>query len=83
MCLGKCLCVTGGQLGIVAEELRKYEQAKSYHKQALKLKTELDDSLGQARTYHQLGFVAQELREYVVISMSHTNADSSMGTTAT
>ena len=52
------------QLGIVAEELREYEQARAHFQQALDIKVEYGDRYSQASTYHQLGRVAQELREY-------------------
>ncbi|MGP1386848.1 MAG: tetratricopeptide repeat protein, partial [Thainema sp.] len=51
-------------LGIVAQELREYEQARSHFQQALDLKIEFNDRYSQASTYHHLGIVAQELREY-------------------
>ncbi|HEY9696122.1 MAG TPA: tetratricopeptide repeat protein [Trichocoleus sp.] len=51
-------------LGSVAQELREYEQARSYCQQALQIYIEFNDRFSQARTYHNLGIVAQELREY-------------------
>ncbi len=52
------------QLGIVAQELREYHQARDYYQQALEIKIEYGDKYFCASTYHQLGIVAQELREY-------------------
>ncbi|MEH2300526.1 MAG: tetratricopeptide repeat protein, partial [Nostoc sp.] len=52
------------QLGIVAQELREYDQARDYYQQALEINIEFADRYSSARTYHQLGIVAQELREY-------------------
>jgi tetratricopeptide (TPR) repeat protein len=44
------------QLGIVAQELREYEQARAHYQQALDIKIEFNDRYSQAdRTYHQLG----------------------------
>ncbi|MDB9391878.1 CHAT domain-containing tetratricopeptide repeat protein, partial [Microcystis aeruginosa] len=51
-------------LGMVAQELREWEQARSYYQQAIEIKIEYGDRYGQARTLHQLGMVAQELREW-------------------
>ena len=58
------LASTCHQLGRVAEELREYEQARSYYQQALDIKIAFSDRFSQAGTLHQLGIVAQELREY-------------------
>jgi tetratricopeptide (TPR) repeat protein len=52
------------QLGIVAQELREFEQARKDYQQALQIKIEFGDRYSQASTYHQLGIVAQDLREY-------------------
>jgi tetratricopeptide (TPR) repeat protein len=52
------------QLGFLAEELRKWEQARSYYQQSLEIKIEYGDRFYQAMTLHQLGNLAQELREW-------------------
>jgi tetratricopeptide (TPR) repeat protein len=59
-----CIAIIYHQLGIVAEELREYEQARAYYQQALDIKIEFGDRFSCAGTYHQLGIVAQQLREY-------------------
>ncbi|AKV69908.1 tetratricopeptide repeat protein [Microcystis panniformis] len=51
-------------LGIVAQELREWEQARSYYQQAIEICIEYGDRYSQASTLHQLGIVAQELREW-------------------
>ena len=51
-------------LGIVAQELREFEQARTDYQQALQIFIEFNDRYSQAGTYHQLGIVAQELREF-------------------
>ncbi|MCA2623114.1 MAG: tetratricopeptide repeat protein [Microcystis sp. M20BS1] len=51
-------------LGIVAQELREWEQARSYYQQAIEIFIEYGDRFSQARTLHQLGYLAQELREW-------------------
>ena len=58
-------------LGVVAQELREWEQARSYYQQALEIKIEYGAAggtqsarYGQASTLHNLGAVAQELREW-------------------
>ncbi|MDP5338899.1 MAG: tetratricopeptide repeat protein, partial [Nodularia sp. (in: cyanobacteria)] len=52
------------QLGMVAQELREYKEARRNYQLALNIFIEYSDHYCQARTYHQLGGVAQELREY-------------------
>ncbi len=52
------------QLGRVAQELREWEQARSYYQQALEIYIEYGDRFSQAGTLHNLGMVAQELREW-------------------
>jgi tetratricopeptide (TPR) repeat protein len=58
------LATTYHQLGIVAEQLREFEQARDYYQQALALFIEFGDRFSQAGTYHQLGRVAEKLREF-------------------
>ncbi len=52
------------QLGMVAQEQRKWKEAEQYYQQALQLKIEYNDRYAQASTYHQLGIVAQEQRQW-------------------
>jgi tetratricopeptide (TPR) repeat protein len=52
------------QLGMVAQGLREWEQAKAYYQKALDIWIEFSDRHSQASTYHQLGFLAEELREW-------------------
>ena len=52
------------QLGMVAQALREYEEARKDYQQALQIKIEYNDRYSQAGTYHQLGIVAEELREF-------------------
>ncbi|MCU0566517.1 MAG: tetratricopeptide repeat protein [Oculatellaceae cyanobacterium Prado106] len=58
------IATTYHNLGIVAQALREYEEARRNYQQALQIKIEFGDRYEQARTYHNLGIVAQELREY-------------------
>ncbi len=58
------IAITYHQLGMVAQRLREYQQARSYYQQALDIDIEYGDRSSQASTYHQLGMVAQDLREY-------------------
>ncbi|WP_051155257.1 MULTISPECIES: tetratricopeptide repeat protein [Nostocales] len=51
-------------MGIVAEEMREYAQARDFYQLALSIFIEFGDRFSQARTYHNLGIVAQEMREY-------------------
>jgi tetratricopeptide (TPR) repeat protein len=52
------------QLGGVANEQRRFEQAEQYLQQALVLKLEFGDRFSAAAIYHQLGIVAQEQRDF-------------------
>ena len=51
-------------MGIVAQELREYEEARQNYQQSLAIFIEFSDRYSQASTYHNLGAVAQALREY-------------------
>ena len=52
------------QVGMVAQEQRKWEEAESYYQQALQIYVEYQDRYEQASTYHQVGMVAQEQRKW-------------------
>ena len=52
------------QLGVVASQLRQFQEAESYYQQALELNIEYGSRYEQALTLHQLGRVAEELRQY-------------------
>ncbi|MFM6409610.1 MAG: tetratricopeptide repeat protein [Microcystis sp.] len=58
------LGTTYHNLGRVAQELREWEQARSYYQQAIEIFIEYGDRFSQASTLHNLGAVAQELREW-------------------
>src|SRR5216683_6697870 len=51
-------------LGWVAQEQRKFEQAEQYYQQALQLMIEYNDRYKQAGTYQGLAAVAQEQRKF-------------------
>jgi tetratricopeptide (TPR) repeat protein len=52
------------QLGTVAQEQQKWQDAEVYYQQALQIKIECNKRYGQASTYHNLGIVAQEQRKW-------------------
>jgi tetratricopeptide (TPR) repeat protein len=52
------------QLGMVAQEQRKWQQAEQYYQQALQINVEYNARYEQAGTYHNLGTVAQEQRQW-------------------
>ncbi|MBE9208472.1 tetratricopeptide repeat protein [Nostoc sp. LEGE 06077] len=52
------------QLGMVAQDLREFEQARLNYQQALDIFIEYGERYGCASTYGQLGRVAQDLREF-------------------
>ena len=58
------LASTYHKLGIVAQEVREYEQARDYYLKALDIFIEFGAKYESASTYHQLGRVAQLVREY-------------------
>ncbi len=52
------------QLGRVAQEQRRWQQAEQYYQQALQIFIEYNERYSQASTYHNLGIVAQEQRQW-------------------
>ena len=58
------IAITYHQLGMVAQRLREYQQARSYYQQALDIDIEYGDRYHQASIYHWLGNLLLELREY-------------------
>jgi len=52
------------QLGIVAQEQRKYAEAERYYKEALAIKIEYNARYEQAGTLHQLGRVAEDQQQW-------------------
>ena len=62
------------QLGIVAEEQRKWKLAEQYYKQALEIKIEAEDRYSQASTYHQLGMVAEKQRKWELAEQYYKQA---------
>ncbi|WP_334959778.1 tetratricopeptide repeat protein [Nostoc sp.] len=51
-------------LGMVAQELREYDQAGDYYQQALEIYIEFGDRYSSASTYGQLGLLAQMQENY-------------------
>jgi len=51
-------------LGAVAQEQRKFEQAEQYYQQALQINIEFNDRYEQARTYRQLGILEREQQQW-------------------
>jgi tetratricopeptide (TPR) repeat protein len=54
------LAVTYHQLGAVAQQRGRLDQAEDWYRQSLTINEELGDRPGMALTYHQLGTVAQD-----------------------
>jgi tetratricopeptide (TPR) repeat protein len=52
------------QLGVVAQEQRRFEDAIAFYQKALKIKEDAGDFYSAASDYHQLGLVAQEQLYY-------------------
>jgi tetratricopeptide (TPR) repeat protein len=61
---GKQRAIILHQLGMVAQEQRKYEEAERYYKEALAIKIEYNARYQQASTLGQLGNVAYLQRKY-------------------
>jgi tetratricopeptide (TPR) repeat protein len=51
-------------LGVVAQELREWADARHNYHQALTIFVEFGNRYEQGKIYHQLGMIAQELREW-------------------
>ena len=51
-------------MGIVAQELRDYAEARQNYQQALAIFIEFNDRYSQASTYHNLGRVAEDLEAF-------------------
>ncbi|MBF0376533.1 MAG: tetratricopeptide repeat protein [Desulfamplus sp.] len=60
----KMIAVTYHQLGCVAHQQRKFQQAEEAFQKALQIYIEFNARYEQAKTYHQLGIVAQEQRKF-------------------
>ena len=54
------LAVCYHQLGVVAQDRGKLDDAERWHQKSLKIKEALGNKAGMARSYHQLGMVAQD-----------------------
>ncbi|MDQ1027847.1 tetratricopeptide (TPR) repeat protein [Streptomyces umbrinus] len=54
------LAVTYHQLGVVAQERGRLDEAEDWYRQSLTINEDLGNRPGMASTYHQLGRVAQE-----------------------
>uniref|UniRef100_UPI0039C75240 tetratricopeptide repeat protein n=1 Tax=Scytonema sp. PCC 10023 TaxID=1680591 RepID=UPI0039C75240 len=52
------------QLGMVAQDLREFEEARRNYQQALQIDIKFGDRYSSANTYHELGRLAQALREF-------------------
>ena len=61
---GKAKASTYHQLGRVAEEQRRWEEAESHYRQALGLYVEFNDRYSQANTYGQLGLMAETREQW-------------------
>ena len=57
------------QLGLLAQELREYEEARQNYQQALAIFIEFSHHKAQAIIYHSLGNVAYILRDYQQFSL--------------
>lgn len=51
-------------MGIVAEEMREYAQARDFYQQALAIYIEFGDRNSQAKTYHCLSTLAETQEDY-------------------
>ncbi|HEV2809888.1 MAG TPA: tetratricopeptide repeat protein [Acidimicrobiales bacterium] len=52
------LAVTYGQLGLVAQDRGRLDEAEQWYRRCLEIEEELRDRPGTAKTYHHLGMVA-------------------------
>ncbi len=58
------MAVTYHQLGMVAQEQRRFDDAIAFYNQALQIYEDAGDFYSAARDYHNLGVVAQEQRQF-------------------
>ncbi|MFE6946295.1 tetratricopeptide repeat protein, partial [Streptomyces chartreusis] len=56
------VAVTYHQLGMIAQERGRLDDAEDWYRQSLTIEEELNNRPGMASTYHQLGMVAQKRR---------------------
>jgi tetratricopeptide (TPR) repeat protein len=66
--------VTYHQLGMVAQEQRRFAEAEASYRQALEVFLEFDDRHRAASTYHQLGVVAHVQRRFAEAEASYRQA---------
>jgi len=52
------------EMGCLAQQQNRFEQARECYEQSLAIKTELGDRAGKAATLHQMGILAQEQNRY-------------------
>ncbi|MBU7585403.1 MAG: tetratricopeptide repeat protein, partial [Nostoc sp. TH1S01] len=62
------------QLGMVAQKLREFEQARRNYQQALEIKIEYGNRYACASTYFQLGRLAEELGELEEAKVNYLQA---------
>lgn len=62
------------QLSMIAEERRRFEEAKRFYQQALEIESAADDPAGQAGIYDRLGIVAREQRRFAEAEEHYNNA---------
>jgi tetratricopeptide (TPR) repeat protein/GTPase SAR1 family protein len=62
--LTELVAVPYHQLGRVAKEQRKYEEAETWYQKSLEISEKQGNEHGSALTYHQLGMIAEERRKY-------------------
>jgi hypothetical protein len=58
-------------LGIVAQNLREYAQARDFYQQSLAIFIEFKDRYSQALTYHCLGTLAETQENYDEINQRY------------
>jgi tetratricopeptide (TPR) repeat protein len=57
-------------LGIVAQKMREYAQARDFYQQALTICIEFGDRYSQALTYYCLGTLAEKQKDYAEARMN-------------
>nr|WP_225912894.1 tetratricopeptide repeat protein [Nostoc flagelliforme] len=58
------ISITYHQLGMISQELHKFEEAKAYYRKSLHIKVKSSSSILESKIYHNLGVIAQELRNF-------------------
>jgi tetratricopeptide (TPR) repeat protein len=61
-------------IGLVLNDMGRYQEALESHNKALKIRTQLDDKIGMAKDYSNIGLVLNDMGRYQEALDSHNKA---------